>query len=172
MQVKSWLASSGINKEGGVVKQHKLVTHTTGMTHIKILLGRWKNLVSGIIGERCHNQFRAIFGDFKVVQTTNLKGLTKQEDELNPPPAWQCRTAHHSAHKGGNCDIGVTFFTHPPCNPGLAPSDFHLFCHLKDALQAHYFADDIELQHSMLEELWYFSKEFCATSIQGLIQRW
>jgi len=28
-----------------------------------------------------------LFADFKVVQTMNLKGLTEQEDESNPPPA-------------------------------------------------------------------------------------
>jgi hypothetical protein len=46
------------------------------------------------------------FADIKVVQTTNLKGLSKQEDELIPPPAWQCQTAH----KGGSCNNGVDCF--------------------------------------------------------------
>lgn len=30
------------------------------------------------------------FADIKVAQIMNLKGLTEQEDELNPPPARQC----------------------------------------------------------------------------------
>jgi hypothetical protein len=45
------------------------------------------NLVSGIPGERCQYQYRVICADVKVVQTMNLKGLTKQEDKSNPPPA-------------------------------------------------------------------------------------
>jgi hypothetical protein len=90
------------------------------------------NLVSGILGERCHTRFRAIFADInplnaeinsvrhllvllgahpilhisrirvKEVKTTNLKGSAKREDESS---------------------------RHPPYSPDLAPSDFHLFEH-------------------------------------------
>jgi hypothetical protein len=63
------------------------------------LLGKYMNLVSGIVEERCLNQY----ADFKEVKTKNSKGWTKQEDESSPPPAWQ----HQSAHKGGNCNNGV-----------------------------------------------------------------
>jgi histone-lysine N-methyltransferase SETMAR len=47
---------------------------------------------------------------------------------------------------------------HPPYSPDLAPSDFHLFDPLKDALRGRRFADDDELKHSVREELRSFSK--------------
>jgi hypothetical protein len=39
--------------------------------------------------------------------------------------------------------------SHPPYSPDLAPSNFHLFVTLKDALQRCYFANDEELKHSV-----------------------
>jgi hypothetical protein len=45
------------------------------------------NLVSGILGERCHNQFRAVHADIPEVKTTNLKALAKQESESSSPDA-------------------------------------------------------------------------------------
>jgi hypothetical protein len=46
--------------------------------------------------------------------------------------------------------MGRTVLPHPP---DLAPSDFHLFGPLKDALRGCHFADDDELKHSLHEEL-------------------
>jgi histone-lysine N-methyltransferase SETMAR len=67
--------------------------------------------------------------------------------------------------------MGWTVLPHPPYSPDLAPSDFHLFGPLKDALRGRRFADDEELKHSMPEELRHFSKDFYVTSIQRLTQR-
>ena len=47
-----------------------------------------------------------------------------------------------------------------------------LFSTQKGALWTPCFADDSELEHYVCEELWHFSKEFYATSIQLLMQRW
>jgi hypothetical protein len=66
-----------------------------------------------------------------------------------------------------------TVFPYPVYNPGLAPSDFHLFDRLKDALQApHFVDDDDKLKHTVYEDLQHFGKELYATSIQCLMQRW
>lgn len=67
-------------------------------------LEQWSNLVSGILGERCHNQWRAICADIKEVNTMNLKSMARHEDESSPPPTWQCQTPHQSVHKGGSCN--------------------------------------------------------------------
>jgi histone-lysine N-methyltransferase SETMAR len=67
---------------------------------------------------------------------------------------------------------GWTVLPHPPYSPNLAPSDFHLFGPLKDALRGRRFMDNNELKHSMHEELQCFSKELYATGIQHLTQRW
>ena len=77
-------------------------------SHGRHRLGQWRNLVSGILEEKCHNQFRAICADIKEVNSTNLKGLAKQEDESSPYPVY---------------------------NPDLTPSEFHLSDPLKDGFE-------------------------------------
>jgi hypothetical protein len=45
----------------------------------------WKiYLFSGVLEERYHSQFIAIYADIKEVSTKNLKGLVKQEGESSP----------------------------------------------------------------------------------------
>jgi len=58
----------------------------------------------------------------------------------------------------------------PPYSPNLAPSDFHIFGPLKDALRRR-FADDGEMTHGAREDLRRFSKGFHTTGIQRLMQR-
>jgi histone-lysine N-methyltransferase SETMAR len=68
--------------------------------------------------------------------------------------------------------VGWAVISLTPYGPDLAPSNFHLFGHLKDALRGRRFADDDdELKHSVREELRRFSKEFYATGIQRLTER-
>jgi len=71
-------------------------------------MGQWRHLVTGILEEKFHNQFRAISADFKEVKTMNLKHSAnqKKKNESNPPPEWQYHTAHQSVHKGGTCNNG------------------------------------------------------------------
>jgi hypothetical protein len=76
--------------------------------------------------------------DVKEFETTNSKISTKQEDESSP---------------------------HPPYSPDVAPSDFHRFGHLNDALRGSRFADDL-LEHYVCEELRRFSKKFYATVLR------
>jgi transposase len=54
---------------------------------------------------------------------------------------------------------------HPPYSPDLAPSDFHLFWPLKDALRGRHFRSDEEVKeavHDWLEQQPkdFFSQEF------------
>jgi hypothetical protein len=42
--------------------------------------------------------------------------------------------------------LGFTVLDHPPCNPDLAPSDFHLFPELKEHLTGHHFLSDNEVK--------------------------
>jgi hypothetical protein len=51
------------------------------------LLRQRRNLISGILGDRCHNKFRVICADIKEVKTTNSKDSAKQEDESSFPPS-------------------------------------------------------------------------------------
>ena len=45
--------------------------------------------------------------------------------------------------------LGWTVLPHPPYSPDLAPSDFHLFCPLKNALRGTRFADDEDVIHAV-----------------------
>ena len=87
------------------------------------------------------------------------KVSVKQDDESSPPASWRRQTAHQCAHKGGNCNNGWTFLSHPFYSPDLAPSNFHLFGALKDALRGRRFADDDEIWHNLREEHRRFSKD-------------
>jgi hypothetical protein len=49
-------------------------------SHGQHLVGHRRNLVSGILDKRSHNQFRAICADIKEVKTMNSKAPTKQDD--------------------------------------------------------------------------------------------
>jgi hypothetical protein len=44
-----------------------------------------RNLVSGMFGDSCHNQFRVICANIKV-KTMELKGSARQKDESSPHP--------------------------------------------------------------------------------------
>jgi hypothetical protein len=84
--------------------------------------------------------------DMKEVNTMNLKGSAKQEDESSP---------------------------HPPYSPDLAPSDLHLFSTLKVAFRGRCFADDDnEMKYSVREQRRRFSKECYVTGIQRPTRRW
>ncbi|GBN75441.1 hypothetical protein AVEN_9105-1 [Araneus ventricosus] len=56
--------------------------------------------------------------------------------------------------------------------PGLAPSDFHLFGSLKQHLGGKHFADDGDVQHGVLLWMRQQPKEFYAAGIGALIKRW
>ena len=43
--------------------------------------GTVRRLVSAILGESCHSQFRAICADITEVQTTKSKGPVEREDD-------------------------------------------------------------------------------------------
>jgi hypothetical protein len=67
----------------------------------------------------CHNQLTAVCADIKEVKTTDSKGSAKQEFESSPYPTYSSE---------------------------LAPSDFHLFYPLEDAVRRRRFPDDDELK--------------------------
>ena len=71
----------------------------------------------------------------------------------------------------GNFICEVSCFE-SPYSPDFAPSDFHLFGPLKDALRGRSFVDDDELQYNVREDPRRFNKGFCGTGIQLLMQCW
>ena len=61
---------------------------------------------------------------------------------------------------------------HPPYSTNLAPSDFHAFSPLKDALSGIQFRDDDEVPSVVHEWLCTCPKEFFSRGIYALVKRW
>ena len=64
------------------------------------------------------------------------------------------------------------FLEHPPCNPDLAPSDFHLFSLLKKFLAGHRFTCDDKVKAAVRQ--WFRSQtaDFYRSGIAKLVLRW
>ena len=60
---------------------------------------------------------------------------------------------------------------HPPYRPELAPSDFHLFLHLKKHLIGKKFDDDDEVQEEIMTRFKGQAADFCDSGIQKLVPR-
>lgn len=63
-------------------------------------------------------------------------------------------------------------FSHPPYSPDLAPSDFHLFMHLKKWLGSQRFEDDGELKDAVSSWLKAQAADFYAEGISKLVHRY
>lgn len=122
--------------------QHKKKNSWYRLLWVKSCLGQQSYLVSGILVNRCHNQFRAANTDNQELETMNVKSLAAQENESSPPAAWQQQTTHQSAHKGSNCNSGVN------CSPSSTLWSWFstlqllsFFRPLKDVLRGHRFVE-------------------------------
>lgn len=63
-------------------------------------------------------------------------------------------------------------FIHPPYSPDLAPSDYHLFPHMKKWLGSQHFDDDEDLQNAVTGWLRSQAAEFYAEGICKLVKRY
>ena len=61
---------------------------------------------------------------------------------------------------------------HPPYRPDLAPSDYHLFRLLKEALRGRQFTSDLEVKEAVHAWLAAQPKTFFSEDIRKLVQRW
>jgi len=68
--------------------------------------------------------------------------------------------------------FGWEQFDHPPYNPDLAPSDFHLFLHLKSFLAGRQFHDDNEVKETVTTCFTSQAASFYDEGIQKLVQRY
>lgn len=69
-------------------------------------------------------------------------------------------------------DIKFECLIHPPYSPDLAPSDFHVFGKLKDAMGGKHFQSDEEVKTAVHEWLQAQPKEFFKRGIHALPKRW
>jgi len=68
--------------------------------------------------------------------------------------------------------FGWEQFDHPPYNPDLGPSDFHLFLHLKSFLAVRQFHDDNEVKEAVTTCFTSQAASFYDEGIQKLVQRY
>jgi histone-lysine N-methyltransferase SETMAR len=68
--------------------------------------------------------------------------------------------------------MGWTVLPHPPYSPDLAPSDFHLFGSLKDALRGTHFEDDNSVIEAVRKCLRRQDKSWYRQGIHALVPRW
>ena len=68
--------------------------------------------------------------------------------------------------------LGFTGLEHPTYSPDLAPSDYHLFGPLKDALTGRRFTSDEGVKKAVHEWLAAQPKTFFSEVIQKLLERW
>jgi len=66
--------------------------------------------------------------------------------------------------------FGWEQFDHPPFSPDLAPSDFHLFLHLKPFLVGRRFHDDSEVKQAVTTCLASQAASFYDEGMQKLVQ--
>jgi len=65
-----------------------------------------------------------------------------------------------------------TVLEHPAYSPDLAPSDYHLFGPLREALRGHRFTSYEEVKEAVHEWLAAQPKTFFSEGIQKLLKRW
>ncbi|GFW27521.1 mariner Mos1 transposase [Trichonephila clavipes] len=68
--------------------------------------------------------------------------------------------------------FGWDVFDHPPHSPDLAPSDFHLFLHLKSFLAGKHFNNDKELRENVSNWLKTQAATFYEEDIEKLVPRY
>ena len=67
--------------------------------------------------------------------------------------------------------LGFEVLQHPAYSPDLAPSDYHIFAPLKDALQGRKFSSDEAVQKAVHEWLCDQPKTFFSDGIHKLVDR-
>ncbi|KDR22890.1 hypothetical protein L798_14745, partial [Zootermopsis nevadensis] len=68
--------------------------------------------------------------------------------------------------------LGWTVLPHPPYSPDLAPSDFHLFGPLKDAIRGTRFEDDESVIQAVRTWLRAQDKSWYRQGMHALVPRW
>lgn len=113
------------------------------------------------------------------VYSEQLKRLAAAIQEKEPDRHHQVLFLHDNARphiakkvKQTLEELGWEVLKHPPYSPDLAPSDFHLFLALDNAIRGLTFSDEEELENWLAE--WFASKpaKFFKEGMDKLPERW
>ena len=136
-------------------------------------LGFKRAYFGGFSGKREYNQ-RASYCDLlanhlKPAIRTKRRGLLSkkvllQYDNARPHVA---KATIETINK-----LGFEVLEHPAHSPDLAPSDYHLFAPLKDALRGCKFSSDESVQKAVHQWLCDQPKTFFSDGIYKLVDRW
>lgn len=112
-----------------------LVTGHTRPTSCAATLGTGKESVSGVLGARYHNQFRATCADTQEVKTRIRR--IRRNRKMNQFLLLHDNARQHTSLRTTEAITTKqwTVFSHFPYSPGLTPSQFQLFRTLKDAIR-------------------------------------
>lgn len=92
------------------------------------------------------------------------KGVILLHDNARPHTA---KLTHETIE-----NMGWEILPHPPYSPDLAPSDYHLFGPLKEALRGKKFSNNEEVKEFVGNWLKQQDKDFFASGIKKLVHRW
>jgi len=90
---------------------------------------------------------------------------------------WQCRSkVPPNTRRVPSYDFSTQKFKwdisdHPPYSPDIAPSDFHLFLHLKKHIAGKKFNDDDEVQKEVMRWFKGLAADFYDSGIKKLVPR-
>ena len=134
------------------------------------LLGHWWSYSSGCDGQRWDSQFGRVHQNPPKPQNSvtgdcGLAGIQKT--------CWLSTTmSHKSTNPGGNRQIWLECAPPFPFCPDLAPSGFHLFGQLKDALRGTRFEDDESVIHAVRTWLSEQETSWYREGMHALVSRW
>lgn len=107
-----------------------------------------------------------------------LERLADKLGNLRPPHR-QVRFLHDNARphvarqtRQKLLELQWEVLLHPPYSPDIAPSDYHLFRSLDNAIQGQQFADEVELNEWLANFFASKPREFYRDGIYGLPERW
>lgn len=100
----------------------------------------------------------------RVRPNLEMNKVLLQHDNARPHTSIRTREAITS--------FGWTTLPHPPYSPDLAPSDYHLFGAMKEALRGEHYGNDEEVKSAVRNWLRKQPPEFYEAGIHALIRRW
>jgi histone-lysine N-methyltransferase SETMAR len=109
-----------------------------------------------------YNKFKKHFR--RVRPGKNPAEMLLQHDDARPHTSLRAR--EHITK------MGWTVLPHPPYSPDLAPSDFHLFGSLKNALRGTRFEDDDSVIEAVMKWLRRWEKSWYRQRIHALVPGW